>query len=206
MFRLNVPWSSIILTLAGLAAAGSEEVPGVVINHIPSSSGVYIGSPGIAVLPNGQYLAKHDEFGPQSTEWEVAVTQVFQSADRGATWSHLATVRGMYWASVFVLGSDAYLMGTSRNHGSAVISRSSDGGKTWTVPKNRSGGLLLNDAEYHCAPVPVVIHRGRIWRGMEDAMGPGGWGTHFRAFMMLTMSDSAQGARPGDQAWSPAKP
>jgi hypothetical protein len=189
MFRLNVPWSSIILTLAGLAAAGSEEVPGIVINHVPSSSGVYIGSPGIAVLPNGQYLAKHDEFGPRSTEREIAVTQVFESADRGATWSHLATVRGMYWASVFVLGNDVYLMGTSKNHGSAVISRSSDGGKTWTVPMNKSCGLLLDDARYHCAPVPIVIHRGRIWRGMEDAMGPGGWGTHFRAFMMSAPAD-----------------
>jgi hypothetical protein len=171
MFRRNVTCSSLILILIRLAAAGSEEVPGVIINHSPPSSGVYIGSPGIAVLPNGDYLAKHDEFGPRSTEQDVAVTQVFRSADR-ATWSHLATVKGMYWASIFVIGPDAYLMGTSKNHGYAVISRSSDGGRTWTVPENRGSGLLLGDAKYHCAPVPVVVHRGRIWRGMEDAMAP----------------------------------
>ena len=190
MFRRTVTWSSIILFLARLAAAGSEGAPGVTINHIPSSSGVYIGSPGIAVLPSGDYLAKHDEFGPRSTERDVAVTQVFRSVDHGAAWSHLATVQGMYWASVFVVGADAYLMGTSKNHGSAVISRSSDGGKTWTVPRDRDSGLLLNDAPYHCAPVPVVIHRGRIWRGMEDAMGPGDWGTHLRAFMMSAPADA----------------
>lgn len=190
MFRLNITWSSVILILMQLAAAGPEEVPGIVINHIPSSSGVYVGSPGIAVLPDGQYLAKHDEFGPQSTERDVAVTQVFRSADHGAAWSHLATVKGMYWASIFNMGADVYLMGTSRNHGSAVISRSTDGGKTWTIPKDRSCGLLLDDARYHCAPVPVVIHRGQIWRGMEDAMGPDGWGTHFRAFMMSAPADA----------------
>ena len=184
MFRRSNGWSSVILALTWLVPAGSQEVPGVIINYIPSSSQVYIGSPGIAVLPAGDYLAKHDEFGPRSTERTDAATQVFRSADRGAIWSHAATVRGMYWASIFVHGPDVYLMGTSRYHGSAVINRSSDGGKTWTVPKHRNSGLLLDDAPYHCAPVPVVVLGGRIWRAMEDAMGPGGWGSHFRAFMM----------------------
>ncbi len=190
LFRRIVTWSSIILLLAQLAAAGSEAVPGVVINHIPSSSRVYVGSPGIAVLPNGDYLAKHDEFGPGSTEQGEAVTQVFRSSDRGTTWSHLATVKNIYWASLFVHGTNVYLMGTSRNHGYAVISRSSDGGKTWTAAKDRRCGLLLDDAKYHCAPVPVVVHQGRIWRAMEDAMGSGGWGTHFRAFMMSAPADA----------------
>jgi hypothetical protein len=189
MSRRSIGWPSLILLVARLAA-GSDPIPGVVINHIPSSTGVYIGSPGIVVLPNGVHLAKHDEFGPRSTEYGEAVTRVFQSTDRGATWSPAATVKGMYWASIFVIGADAYLMGTSKNHGFAVVSRSGDGGRTWTVPKDRRCGLLLDDAKYHCAPVPVVLHRGRIWRGMEDVMGPGGWGTHFRAFMMSAPADA----------------
>ncbi|MBN1507970.1 MAG: exo-alpha-sialidase [Sedimentisphaerales bacterium] len=190
MFRRTIRWLSIIPVLVRLAGAGPEQVPGVVIHHIPSSSGVYVGSPGIAILSDGQYLAKHDEFGPGSTEHGEAVTRVFHSTDRGATWQPLATVKGMYWASIFVVGADAYLMGTSRNHGSAVISRSCDGGRTWTIPKDKHCGLLLDDAKYHCAPVPVVIHQGRIWRGMEDVMGPGGWGSHFRAFMMSAPADA----------------
>jgi len=175
--------------LAG-PAASAEDVPGVVINHIPASSKTYIGSPGIAVLPNGHYIAKHDEFGPGSTEHGEAVTQVFGSTDRGATWSCRATVKGMYWASVFVHRRDLYLMGTSRNHGDTIISRSTDGGTTWSVPKDRTSGLLLTGAKYHCAPVPIAIHQGRIWRGMEDAMGPGNWGDHFRAFMMSAPVDA----------------
>lgn len=180
---------SILISVLVTGVAVCEEPPGVVINHIPSQSQVYIGSPGIAVLPNGGYLAKHDEFGPKSTEHGDAITQVFRSDDRGQSWRRVATVRGMYWASIFVHQGDAYLMGTSKNHGAAVIARSRDGGVTWTTPRDRHTGILLEDAKYHCAPVPVVVHKGRVWRAMEDAMGPGGWGSHFRSFMMSAPAD-----------------
>lgn len=182
----------VLITCALLAStvASAEDVPGVAITYIPASSRVYIGSPGIVVLPNGHYIAKHDEFGPGSAEYKEAITQVFTSSDRGATWSHLATVKGMYWASVFVHRGDLYLMGTSKNYGDTVIRRSVDGGKTWSIPKDKTSGVLLDDAKYHCAPVPIVVHEGRLWRGMEDAMGPGNWGDHFRAFMMSAPVDA----------------
>ena len=122
-------------TLLGAPAAWSEDVPGVVVNHFPASSGIYIGSPGIAVLPNGRYIAKHDEFGPRSTEHDLAITQVFESSNRGASWSHLATVKGMYWASIFAHGDDLYLLGTSKYHGAVVISRSiRPPSPTWVDP------------------------------------------------------------------------
>ena len=69
------------------ARSGGERawagVPGVVIDHSPAASGLYIGSPGLAVLPNGDYLASHDLFGPKSREHECPTTRVFRSADRG---------------------------------------------------------------------------------------------------------------------------
>lgn len=190
MSRLRWAYASIMVSLSLAGPARCEEVPGVVIHHIPAASKVYVGSPGLAVLGNGDYVAKHDEFGPASTERSEAITQVYRSTDRGATWSHLATVKNMYWASIFVHQGELYLMGTSRNHGWAVIRRSVDGGKTWSVAKDRTSGILLDDAKFHCAPVPIVVHGGRIWRGMEDAMGPGNWGSHFRAFMMSAPADS----------------
>jgi hypothetical protein len=189
MLRRSRLCLSAIVSLLALGRANCEEPPGVIINYIPSRTQIYVGSPGIAVLPNGHYLAKHDEFGPKSTENTEAVTPVFRSVDRGQTWQRVATVKGMYWASIFIHKGDAYLIGTSKQHGYTVISRSSDEGVTWTVPKDKNSGLLLDDAKYHCAPVPVVIHNGRIWRAMEDVMGPGGWGTHFRAFMMSAPAD-----------------
>lgn len=168
----------------------AQDVPGVIINHIPASTQIYIGSPGIAVLPNGDYIAKHDQFGPRSTEHGHAITEVFGSSDRGASWSRRATVRDMYWASVFVHKDALYLLGTSKNHGDVVIRRSTDGGKTWTQAKDKQTGVLIDGGEYHCAPVPIVAHAGRLWRAMEDAMGPGGWGRHFNAFMMSVPEDA----------------
>lgn len=167
-----------------------SQTPGVVIEHSPASSGIYVGSPGIAILPSGEYLAKCDEYGPQSTERQLAVTHVFCSSDRGESWRREATVDGIYWASLFVHRNAAYIMGTSRYHGEAVIVRSTDGGRNWSSPEDGQTGILLTGAKYHCAPVPMVVHRGRIWRAMEDAMGPSGWGGHFRAFMMSAPVDA----------------
>ena len=178
--------------LGGLpAAAGDPAIPpkppGVVVAHSPASTRVYLGSPSLAILPNGDYVASHDLFGPGSTS---DTTRVYGSHDRGATWKQCAEIKGAFWSSLFVHRGALYLMGTSRQDGDGVIRRSTDGGATWTTPKDAASGLLLADAKYHCAPVPVVVHEGRLWRAMEDIMGPGGWGHNFRAFMMSAPVDA----------------
>ncbi len=66
--------------------------------------------------------------------------------------------------------------------------RSSDGGPTWTNPADGSSGLL-REGQYHCAPVPVVVHGGRLWRGMEDAGGGKEWGKRYRALMLSAPAD-----------------
>src|SRR5262249_11308715 len=83
-----------------------------------------------------------------------------------------------WWSSLFLHRGALYLMGTSRENGFAVIRRSLDAGRTWTTPRDGQSGLLLADGKYHCAPVPVVVQHGRLWRGMEDAMGPGVGGSY----------------------------
>ena len=167
--------------LIGTPAAEIPPVPGVVIDHRAAATKQFIGSPSFAVLPKGDYLASHDFFGAGST---LNRTVVFGSEDRGQTWKQRCEITGQYWSTLFVQDGALYLMGTSREYGFAVIRRSLDGGRTWTVPKDSDTGLLLGDGRYHCAPVPVVLHAGRLWRGMEDGMGPGGWGKEFHAFMM----------------------
>jgi hypothetical protein len=131
-----------------------------VICHSPASSGVYVGSPGIAMLPAGGYLAKCDEYGPQSTEHGRAVTHVFCSVDRGRSWRHVARINGIYWASIFVHRGAAYIMGTSRYHGDVVIVKSTDCGQTWSEPEDVLSGLLLAGAKYRTAPVPVIRSSG----------------------------------------------
>lgn len=165
------------------SSADFSNVPGVIINYSPAASGIYIGSPSIAVLPNGDYVASHDEFGPQSTERERAISRVFGSSDRGETWSPLATIDGQFWSTLFHHGDALYLIGTWKHHGNLIIRRSTDGGRSWSEPTADTNGLLA-EGEYHCAPQPVLIHDGRLWRAMEDAAGGTKWGERYRPFMI----------------------
>jgi len=176
-----------LLALVQSATVASEpEVLGVVIDHIPASTRQYIGSPGIAILANGEYLASHDIFGPGSTN---DTTLVFASPDRGLSWQRRAEIRGQWWSTLFVHRGEVYIIGTSREYGYVVIRRSTDQGRTWTEPTDEHSGLLLADGRYHCAPVPVVEHGGRLWRGMEHARGATGWAETFGAFMMSIPED-----------------
>jgi len=147
----------------------TPEVPGVVIDHSPASTNRYIGSPSIAVLPNGHYVASHDFFGSGSSPGE---TSVFQSEDKGETWQHIADIDGQYWSNLFVYNGLLYIMGPNRSLGHIVIRQSTDGGRTWTDPVSAMSGLLSESPGYHTAPMPVVVHQGRLWRSMELGEGP----------------------------------
>jgi hypothetical protein len=177
--------------------AGSEQaeprfagVPGVVIDHRPASSGIYIGSPSLAVLPGGDYVASHDEFGPKSTEHTRAVTRVFRSGDRGRTWRRISTIEGQFWSTLFVHRGALYVLGTDKHHGNAIIRRSTDRGESWTSPVDGTSGLLRDNGQYHCAPVPVIEHGGRLWRGMEWRSPPVAWGINYRAGMLSVPVDA----------------
>jgi hypothetical protein len=169
------------------AAAFAATPPGVVIDHSPASSRCYIGSPSLAILSSGDYVASHDLFGPGSGNRR---TLVFRSQDKGLTWRKQAELDGQWWSTLFTNGGALYILGTTTEYGNAVIRRSLDGGRTWTSPTNRATGLQREDGQYHCAPMPVITHRGRLWRAMERRDPPKGWGINFRAGMMSAPMDS----------------
>jgi arylsulfatase A-like enzyme len=194
-------------TTAGLTAAAGggdgESPPGVVITHVPAATKTYVGSPSIAILPDGSYVASHDLFGPGSGEWNRAVTRVFRSTDRGQTWTRIAKVEPAFWSGLFVHRDDLYLMGTTHHHGRIVIRRSGDGGATWTTPDSAASGLLTESGEYHTAPVPVLVHGGRVWRAFEDAGGGTEWGTRYRAMMLSAPVEADLLAR---ESWTFSNP
>lgn len=75
-------------------------------------------------------------------------------------------------------------MGTFKHHGNFIIRRSLDGGVTWSEPKDVKTGLLF-EGEYHTAPVPVVIHKGYIWRAIENASSTStAWGIRYSAMVI----------------------
>ncbi|MFD2537880.1 sialidase family protein [Sphingobacterium chuzhouense] len=179
-------WVSFFLPTLLLA----QQVPGQIVCYEPSSAQRYIGSPSLAILPNGDYVASHDFFGPKSTEWQQATTRIYTSSDKGKVWRFLSEIKGAFWSSLFVHEGELYLLGPDRHHGTVLIRKSTDGGQTWTQPTNRENGVLLT-GQFHCAPMPVIEHNGRLWRPMETAHGPDlAWGKRYGAMVMSVALDS----------------
>lgn len=180
----------LIATLAALlpvslrASPQPAPPPGLVIHHSPAASGLYIGSPSIVILEDGTYLASHDLFGPASKEHERAIGRLYRSKDRGKTWQHLVDFNGFFWQGLFTHQGAAYLLGTDKHHGNLVIRRSIDGGGSWTDPS------IIAEGEWHTAPMPVIIHSGRLWRAVEDAHTSNKWGERYRARMLSAAVDA----------------
>jgi hypothetical protein len=137
----------------------------------------YLGSPSITRAPDGAFVAVHDYFGPgcpMSLEHEECLTSVYRSEDHGATWRNITHIGGAFWSTLFTHRGALWLLGTSQEYGSIVIRRSSDGGYSWTQPRDEKSGLLFRGGagrekpNYHGAPVPVAVHRGRIYRAFEE--------------------------------------
>src|SRR5262245_31432335 len=97
----NLHFSLIISLAATPTAVGTATPPGVVIDHVAAATGQYIGSPSLAILTNGVYVASHDYFGPRSTEHSRALSAVFQSTNRGDNWSKISEVHGQFWSTLF---------------------------------------------------------------------------------------------------------
>ncbi len=165
-------------------------VPGSIVAYSAAATKVYLGSPSLAVLANGDYMASHDMFGPESSEYVQAVSRIYRSPDKGRTWRQVSEVNGAFWSKLFVHRDVLYFIGTDRHHGTLLIRKSNDDGATWTKPTSYQNGLLLA-GEYHCAPTPIIEHKGRLWRAMELAFGPVRiWGKRYGTFMMSAPVDA----------------
>lgn len=160
-----------------------SSVPGIAIAHSPAPLAEHIGSPAITILPDGDYLVAHDLFGANSLYRISGRTRIYRSSDKGQSWKLLSQVTNQLWSSLFVVGEDVYLLGTTRRYGDLVIRRSADNGVTWSVPKDSKTGILRRGG-YHTAPTPVIRHKGRLWRAMEHLPDGEGWGLQFRPFLM----------------------
>lgn len=158
----------------------------------------YLGSPSIVRTPAGDLLVTHDYFGPgcpRNHENEEHLTSVYRSSDEGRTWTNVTHIAGAFWSNLFVLDDTIYLLGTSQQYGSIVIRRSEDNGNTWTHPHDSHSGLLFpggpyrEPPNYHCAPVPVALHNGRLYRAFEDMRGQR-WAVDFEALVISAPADA----------------
>lgn len=157
---------STLLLISGAVGDVVAQVdpPGVVVNQSPDIKKIFIGNPSIAVLPNGDLVATHDQSGAVAKK---NCTYVFGSSDAGQTWKPLSIVSDQRMSTLFVHRNELYLLGTDRPYGNLVIRKSSDSGKTWTTPRDEKTGLLSSQGLYHTSPVPVTLHQGRLWRSID---------------------------------------
>jgi len=189
---------SLLFSVSAVALIAAVLPPGVVVDHHPGATRAYIGSPSIVILPKGNYVSSHDFFGPGSTQSHSAVTRIFLSADRGITWRRTAEFNDQFWSNLFVHRGHLYLMGTTYEYGRVVIRRSTDGGETWSAP-----AMITNETGYHTAPVPIVEHKGRLWRAMEFHP-EGKWG--FFEALVLSAPKRADLLNPGSWTLSARLP
>ncbi len=181
---------TVLLIILSVEGSTQPKVPGVVINHSPAHTGVYLGGPSVVILGDGTYLSTHTEFGPNSQMNSKPKTLIYHSLDKGQTWTEISVLEGNCWSGLFVHNYEIYLMGVSKKYGDLIIRKSTDNGYSWTEPADSQSGLLRNDFEYHSAPVPVVRHQGRLYRAVE-VRNPGyGWGTNFETLIVSAAVDS----------------
>lgn len=162
-----------------------SKVPGTVVNHLPASEEHYLGSPCIVIMPNGDYVVSHDvnSFDRGVPLYDKSIILI--SRDKGKTWTKISELMTQHWSTLFYHNDALYIIGTIAKWSDAAIQKSLDGGKTWTSPHNENTGLLA-EGEYHCAPVPVIVHNSRIWRAMECRTPDIGR----QAFMMSAPTDA----------------
>ena len=168
-----------LFLLTSLVGSAKSLFPGKVIAESADPINIFLGSPSIAVLPDGTYVASHDWGGDKVSG---TYTSVYTSADKGLNWQLASTVKDMRWANLFVHNGSLYLMGVKSGFGDISIRKSTDAAKSWTTATDATNGILYK-GRYHTGPVPVVVHNGRIWRAYEespDTINP----RNFRAFVI----------------------
>lgn len=148
--------------------------PGVTVAYRPASTKIYLGSPSIAILPNGDYVASFQQYGFGAAGKQH--TFFYGSSDRGQSWKFLSRADRSMFPRLFVHQEKLYCMATRLPQRNVVLIRSDDGGKSWTQAQDATSGVILSRPGWnlHTTATPVVTHQGRLWAAVGDNDGPRG--------------------------------
>ncbi len=139
-----------------------------VVYRSPNPRGIFPGSPGIAVCPNGRLVATvglrgaiEDLPGPRFVRapWNnLWQGKVFTSDDGGTTWAHRRDFAFLH-SRPFVAGKSLYVLGHAND---LAVIRSDDWGTTWSEPV-----LLTEKESWHQSACNVLYANGCVYLVME---------------------------------------
>lgn len=178
-------------------------LPGTVVAYIHpedytfDSSGRSSASLSLIRLPSGRLLASHDIFWHHGGQ---NITHVYSSDDDGATWSFLTEVTPCFWGKLFIHCDIVYLLCTSTEYGDLQIYRSFNSGASFEGPFVLiKGDGRIDFPGPHKAPVPVVLHKGRLWTAVEY----GCWKQGYHDTGVISAPADADLCRPESWTLSP---
>ncbi len=136
------------------------------ITYIDSSEKLFAYSPSITKIGDTLYA---------SCDVSCYYTLVFRSEDAGRTWEQMGKVDGLWWATIFAHKGELYLLGRYTKggyYGAAgvnyfAVTKSTDGGATWTEITAEQGGVSYEGYAIHRAPTPVTEIDGTIYTVFE---------------------------------------
>jgi hypothetical protein len=136
----------------------------------PDPADVFVGSPALAKLPSGRLIATYEWFRRHSQgERSADQCEVLSSDDGGANWMFRSAI-DLMWASPFALGDTLYLIGNDRATRAIAITRSDNGGASFSPIS------ILFQGRYTNAPTAVCVVGHRLYRAFEHTgEGEGSW-------------------------------
>lgn len=183
------------------------ESVGVTVNYLHPDDKAYafsghsLCSPSLLKHPDGYLLASMDVFkgmAPQN------LTLIFRSDDNGESWHYVSELMPCFWGELFIHKGDIYMLATSTEYGDLLISKSTDGGKSFSAPVALLRGSNGKDGNsgVHKYPQHAVSFGGRIWRTMEW----GAWACeeYRHAAMVISYDENADPLNP--ESWHFSEP
>lgn len=138
-------------------------------------TGIYLGSPSVVRMPNGDILASADRFGPGIHKSNCSV---YVSKDNGVSWSFSTWAVSQYFSNLFTLPNDApssvYLLGTDGGGKAQIkISLSRDGGATF-APEDAPILFSLNETTdpthlgFATGPTPALVRSAEVLSNVKS--------------------------------------
>lgn len=180
---------------------------GTVVNYLHPDDGVYsfsgnyLCSPSLVKHPDGFLLASMDVYG-LGTPQNLAL--IFRSDDNGNTWYYVSELMPCFWPKMFIHKGELYVLACSTEYGDLLISKSTDGGKTFAAPTVllRGSNGKSGNCGVHKNPQNIICHGGRLYETLEW----GAWSNKEYGHAAMVMSCDENEDLLVAENWSFTKP